>query len=74
MPAMNTDSATPLSKLAVVWKDSPGVLEKQLRFRQSFQSARPISGSPCGPRLSVTWRKERTRWSDRGLALEASQS
>ncbi len=24
--------------------------EKQFRFRQSFQSARPISGSPCGPR------------------------
>ena len=23
--------------------------EKQLRLRQSFQSARPISGSPCGP-------------------------
>ena len=27
-----------------------GVLEKQLRLRQSFQSARPISGRPCGPR------------------------
>ncbi len=43
---MNTDSATPLSRCAVVWNDSPGVSEKQLRFKQSFQSACPISGSP----------------------------
>ena len=42
---MNTDSATPPSRFSVVWNDSPGVSEKQLRLRQSFQSARPISGS-----------------------------
>jgi hypothetical protein len=53
---MNTDSAVPSVVLAVVWNDSPGVPEKQLRFRQSFQSARPISGRPCGPRRSsVYW-------------------
>ena len=51
-PAMNTDSALPPARLAVVWNDSPGVSEKQLRFRQSFQSARPISGSACGPSRS----------------------
>ena len=50
MPAMNTLSALPLSKLEQVWKLSPGVRLKQLRLRQSFQSARPMSGSPCGPR------------------------
>ena len=33
------------------WNDSPGVVEKQLRLRQSFQSACPISGKLCGPRL-----------------------
>ena len=49
---MKTDSATPPSRFWVVWNDSPGVSEKQLRLRQSFQSARPISGSPCGPRRS----------------------
>ena len=36
---MNTDSATPPARFSVVWKLSPGVLEKQLRLRQSFQSA-----------------------------------
>ena len=46
---MKTDSATLPSLLVVVWKDWPGVSEKQFRFRQSFQSARPISGRPCGP-------------------------
>ncbi len=34
----------------IVWKLWPGVSEKQFRLRQSFQSARPIKGSPCGPR------------------------
>ena len=48
-PAMNTDSATPPGRLGAVWKDSPGRSEKTLRLRQSFQSARPMSGSPCGP-------------------------
>ena len=43
---MNTDSATPPALFSVVWNDSPGVSEKQLRLRQSFQSARPMSGSP----------------------------
>ena len=32
----------------VIWKLSPGCSEKQFRFRQSFQSARPISGRPWG--------------------------
>ncbi len=48
-PAMKTDSATPPLRVSVVWNDSPGVSEKQLRFRQSFQSAWPMSGRPCGP-------------------------
>src|SRR5665647_755525 len=34
---MNTDSATPPPWFSVVWNDSPGVVEKQLRLRQSFQ-------------------------------------
>ena len=46
---MNTLSATGPSLGPVVWKLSPGSLLKQFRFRQSFQSARPISGRPCGP-------------------------
>ena len=54
---MNTDSATPPSRFSVVWNDSPGVSEKQFRLRQSFQSARPISGSPCGPRRSSVYAK-----------------
>jgi len=54
--AMKTDSATLPSLLVVVWKDWPGVSEKQFRLRQSFQSARPMSGRPCGPRRSsVYW-------------------
>ena len=32
----------------VIWKLSPGCSEKQFRFRQSFQSARPMSGRPWG--------------------------
>jgi hypothetical protein len=31
----------------VVWNDSPGSSENVFRFRQSFQSARPIRGSLC---------------------------
>lgn len=50
MPAMNTLSATGPSLGPVVWKLSPGSSEKQLRFKQSFQSARPMRGSPWGPR------------------------
>ena len=42
---MKTDSATGPSDGPVVWKLSPGSSEKQFRFRQSFQSARPMSGS-----------------------------
>ena len=49
---MKTDSATLPSLFVVVWNDWPGVSEKQFRLRQSFQSARPISGRPCGPSLS----------------------
>ena len=44
-----TDSAFLPSLLVQVWNESLGSLLKQLRLRQSFQSARPISGSPCGP-------------------------
>jgi hypothetical protein len=51
---MNTDSATPPAWFCVVWNDSPGSVEKQLRFRQSFQSARPMRGNPWGPRLAST--------------------
>ena len=46
IPAMNTDSATGPSEGPNVWNDSPGCSEKQLRFKQSFQSARPIRGRP----------------------------
>lgn len=45
---MKMDSATGPSEGPVVWNGSPGSAEKQFRFRQSFQSARPISGSLCG--------------------------
>ena len=44
MPAIKTDSAFGPSDGPNVWKDSPGSVEKQFKFRQSFQSARPISG------------------------------
>ena len=71
---MNTDSAVRPCLLPVVWNDSSGVSEKQLRFRQSFQSARPMSGSPCGPRLSSTWWNERFRCSKSGAALFGSLS
>ena len=50
---MNTDSAEPPGRFSVTWKLSPGVAEKQFRFRQSFQSALPMSGSRCGPRLRI---------------------
>ena len=46
---MKTLSATGPSLGPVVWKLSPGASLKQFRFRQSFQSARPISGRPWGP-------------------------
>ena len=45
---MNTDSATGPSLGPKVWKDSPGCSEKQLRLRQSFQSA------PAAYLLSLT--------------------
>ena len=52
--AIITDSARPLVRIGAVWKDSSGSVECALRLRQSFQSARPISGSPCAPsRASV---------------------
>ena len=71
---MNTDSATGPSLGPVIWKLSPGLSEKQLRFRQSFQSARPMSGSLCGPRCVQVNRKLRRRCSMRGAAFFASQS
>ena len=48
--AIITDSARPALRIGAVWKDSSGSVECALRLRQSFQSARPISGSPCAPR------------------------
>lgn len=71
---MNTDSALPPSLFSVVWNDSPGSVEKQLRLRQSFQSARPMSGRPCGPRLASTCSNERTRCSHSGTSLPGSLS
>jgi hypothetical protein len=49
-PPMKTDSATPPSLFSVVWNDSPGVSEKQLRLRQSRQAVRPdaVQGVPDG--------------------------
>ena len=47
MPAIKTDLRhSDLRKDPNVWNDSPGSVEKQFRFRQSFQSARPINGRP----------------------------
>ena len=60
---MKTDSATPPLLFSVVWNDSPGVSEKQLRLRQSFQSARPMSGRPCGPSRSRVYAIDRWRCS-----------
>lgn len=72
--AMNTDSATPPAWFSVVWNDSPGSVEKQLRLRQSFQSARPISGRPCGPRFSTVNWNERVRCSNSGTSEPGSLS
>ncbi len=76
--AMKTDSATPPPLFSVVWKASPGVSLKQLRLRQSFQSARPMSGSPWGPRRSSVYSIARTRcWysgaSEPGLVVERNR-
>ena len=71
---MKTDSAVRPVRLPVVWNDSPGVSEKQLRLRQSFQSARPMSGRPWGPRLSSTWWNERFRCSKSDAASFGSLS
>src|ERR1017187_7810186 len=46
-----TDSALEPAMSPVTWNDSFGSVEKQFRFRQSFQSACPMSGRPCGPRF-----------------------
>jgi len=46
-----TDSALESFTSPAVWKDSLGSVEKQFRLRQSFQSAWPMRGSPCGPRF-----------------------
>ena len=72
--AMNTDSAEPPAWFSVVWNDSPGSLEKQLRFRQSFQSARPMSGKPCGPRLARVNSNDLARCSNREAACASSLS
>ena len=65
---MNTDSATPVSLFSTVWKLSPGVSEKQLRFRQSFQSARPMSGMPWGPLCVMVKFTERRKCSSSGCS------
>ena len=62
--AIITDSARPALRIGAVWKDSSGSVECAFRLRQSFQSARPISGSPCAPR-----RVERV--AERGLQVIA---
>jgi len=64
---MKTDSATPPGRFGAVWKDWPGSSEKTLRFRQSFQSARPMSGRPCGPSRSRVKSMHRRRWSWSGV-------
>ena len=69
---MNTDSAFPLSKLEQVWKLSPGVEEKQLRFRQSFQSALPMRGRPWGPLWEIVYPMLLLRCSKRLFALVSS--
>ena len=69
---MNTDSAFPLSKLEQVWKLSPGVEEKQFRFRQSFQSALPISGKPWGPLWETVYPIQRLKCSKRLFAFVSS--
>ena len=71
MAAINTDSATGPSEGPLVWKDSPGSDEKQFKFRQSFQSARPINGSLCGPRCVTVKLKERRRCSIKGTAVSS---
>ena len=71
---MNTDSATPPGRLGAVWKDSPGWSEKTLRLRQSFQSARPISGNPCGPSRSSVKSMHRRRWSWSGVSEPSALS
>ncbi|CUQ42588.1 Uncharacterised protein [Segatella copri] len=55
----------PSPLFSVVWKLSLGSQEKQFRFRQSFQSALPMSGNLCGPRLLITWFIEILRCSKR---------
>ena len=40
----------------------------QLRLRQSFQSARPMSGRPCGPRCVIVKCTERRRCSSSGCS------
>ena len=74
IPAMKTLSATGPSLGPVIWKLSPGCSEKQFRFRQSFQSARPMSGRPWGPRWVQVKLKLRRRCSIRVCALVASLS
>jgi hypothetical protein len=71
---MNTDSATPPSRFSTVWNDSPGVDENAFRFRQSFQSARPIRGRPCGPRRSSVYPAARARCSWSGVSDPGSLS
>ena len=69
IPAIKTDSATGPSEGPVVWNGSPGSVEKQFKFRQSFQSARPMRGSLCGPRWVLVYSKERRRCSYSGAAF-----
>ena len=68
-PPMKTLSAILPSLLVVVWKDWPGASEKQFKLRQSFQSARPIRGRPCGPSLSSVYWIERCKCSLSGSSV-----
>ena len=66
---MKFDSATLPSLLVIVWKDWPGSAEKVFRLRQSFQSALPINGRPCGPRRSSVYCTLRRKCSYNGTSL-----
>jgi hypothetical protein len=67
IPPINTDSATPPFLFSVVCKRFVRISGKTIgdRSGSQFQSALPIRGNPCGPRLLTTWSKERLRCSKR---------
>ena len=66
-PAIITLSALLSFTSPAHWKLSFGSVEKQFRFRQSFQSAWPISGNPCGPRFFIVYAMLTSRWCSRSV-------